>query len=173
MFKIRILQENDKDKLYALYKGVARQKGGIARTANEIDENYINSIINISLSNGISFVMDNEDKSEIISEIHCEDIGPKQFSHVLTNITILVNQNYQGNGLGKQIFVHLLNYLEQKRPDILRLELFTRESNSKAIKFYEKLGFKIEGKFEKRVQSDDNMLESDIAMAWFNKNYSG
>lgn len=61
--------------------------------------------------------------------------------------------------------------MEQKRPDILRLELLTRESNTKAIKFYEKLSFKIEGKFENRVLISDNKFESDIAMVWFNKNY--
>lgn len=172
MFQIRFLKANDKEKLYKLYKDVATQKGGISRSVNEINENYIKSIIDNSLGNGVSFVMDNEDESEIISEIHCEHIGPAQFSHVLTNVTVLVNQNYQGKGLGKQIFKHLLNYLEQKRPDILRLELLTRESNTKAIKFYEKLGFKIEGKFENRVLLSNNKFESDIAMAWFNKNYS-
>ena len=172
MFQIRFLKANDKEKLYNLYKDVATQKGGISRSANEINENYINSIIDNSLLNGVSFVMDNEDKSEIVSEIHCNQIGPEQFSHVLTNVTILVNQSYQGKGLGKQIFKHLLYYLEQKRPDILRLELFTRDSNTKAIKFYEKLGFLIEGKFENRVLLSNNKFESDIAMAWFNKNYS-
>ncbi len=38
------------------------------------------------------------------------------------------------------------------------------------IKFYEKLAFKVEGKFENRVLLSDNKFESDIAMAWFNKN---
>lgn len=172
MFQIRFLNTNDLEKLYNLYKNVAKQNGGISRSEDEIDEKYINSIIKTSLSDGVSFVMDNDDKSEIIAEIHCQHIGPAQFSHVLTNVTILVNQNYQGQGLGKQIFVYLLNYLEQKRTDILRLELFTRDSNAKAIKFYEKLGFKIEGIFKNRVLLDDNKFESDIAMAWFNKNYS-
>lgn len=172
MFQIRSLKANDKEKLFTLYKNVASQNGGISRSVSEIDKNYINSIIKSSLNNGVSFVMDNEDKSEIISEIHCQHIGPAQFSHVLTNVTILVHQDYQGKGLGKQIFTFLLNYLEQKRPDILRLELFTRDSNTKAIEFYEKLGFKIEGKFENRVLLSDNKFESDIAMAWFNKNYN-
>lgn len=53
-----------------------------------------------------------------------------------------------------------------ERPDILRVELIARESNRKAIEFYEKLGFVIEGRFAGRIRSVGGGLEDDIPMAW-------
>jgi ribosomal protein S18 acetylase RimI-like enzyme len=61
----------------------------------------------------------------------------------------------------------LLDDIQLNRPDILRVELIARESNSKAIQLYEKLGFKIEGRFENRISNDNNSFEADIPMAWF------
>jgi len=69
------------------------------------------------------------------------------------------------------MFNSLLKLIEEKRTDILRVELIARESNTNAIKFYEKLGFKIEGRFEKRINNKNGNFEADIPMAWFNKNY--
>jgi putative acetyltransferase len=51
------------------------------------------------------------------------------------------------------------------------VELISRESNLKAISFYESLGFTREGKFEKRVRSNESEFEADIPMAWFNPNF--
>ena len=64
-----------------------------------------------------------------------------------------------------------MNYIELKRPDILRVELIARESNTKAIDFYKQIGFVQEGRFEKRIIGTDNQFEADIPMAWFNKNF--
>lgn len=50
---------------------------------------------------------------------------------------------------------------------ILGIELIARESNQRAINFYQTLGFVIEGKMLNRIQSVDGGFEADIAMAWF------
>jgi len=54
----------------------------------------------------------------------------------------------------------------EMRPDIQRVELISRESNRKAILFYESLGFRQEGEFVSRIRNVDGSLESDIPMAW-------
>jgi len=56
--------------------------------------------------------------------------------------------------------------VKEDRTDILRVELIARESNKKAIEFYEKLGFVIEGRFARRIASVGGGFEDDIPMAW-------
>ncbi len=90
---------------------------------------------------------------------------------MLSELTVAVDPNYQGKGIGKLIFQSLLNIIQEERNDILRVELITRESNQKAIQFYQKLGFIIEGRFEKRISASTNTFEADIPMAWFNLNF--
>ena len=84
---------------------------------------------------------------------------------------MVVSNNFQGKGVGKSLLMKLLNTIETERKDILRVELIVRESNKKAILFYERLGFKIEGMFENRIDSRNGAFEADIPMAWMNKNY--
>jgi ribosomal protein S18 acetylase RimI-like enzyme len=82
-----------------------------------------------------------------------------------------VDSNYQGKGFGKKLFQTLLDYIMESRNDIFRVELIARESNIKAIKLYEHLGFKIEGRLVNRIKNNDNFFEADIPMAWFNPNF--
>jgi ribosomal protein S18 acetylase RimI-like enzyme len=172
-FDVRRSTVLDKQSLYILYQKVARYNGGIARTEQEITENYISNNLNQSLENGMSLVVEHPDnKSLIIAEIHCYKPEPKLFSHVLSDLTIIVDQGFQRKGIGQLIFRSLLDEIESSRNDVLRVELIARESNQKAIAFYQKLGFKIEGRFESRVDCGNNQFEADIPMAWFNKNYS-
>ncbi len=50
------------------------------------------------------------------------------------------------------------------RPDITRIELIARESNRKAIRFYESLGFWIERELVAHIRNVDGSLESDIPL---------
>jgi putative acetyltransferase len=90
---------------------------------------------------------------------------------VLSELTIAVDPDYQGKGLGRMIFTHLLDYITNKRSDVMRVELISSESNLKAISLYESLGFSREGKLERRIRNNKNELEADIPMAWFNPNF--
>ena len=64
------------------------------------------------------------------------------------------------------MFTQLLKEVKNNRPNILRVELIVRESNKHAVKFYESLGFKREGKLENRIRSVEGGFEADIFMAW-------
>jgi ribosomal protein S18 acetylase RimI-like enzyme len=172
MFKIRQANPNDFSKIFALYEIVATETTGLARTGDEITDQYIHDVMKNSSESGIELVIDNPDNSdEILAEIHCYKLGPKTFGHVLSELTIAVDPDHQGKGLGRMIFMHLLAFITNNRPDVLRVELISRETNLKAISFYESLGFKREGKLENRIGSDENGFEADIPMAWFNPNF--
>ena len=148
-----------------LYRAVAAIEGGLARTEDEISDEYVEYFVSKALENGIIVVARTGD-GMIIGEIHSYSLGPKVFSHVLGELTIAVHPDFQGLGTGKALFNELMRQVSEDRTDILRVELVARESNAKAIKFYEKLGFAIEGRMANRIRSVGGGFESDIPMAW-------
>jgi len=172
MFTVRHATPSDVSKIYTLYKKVAEIPFGIARSPDEVTEEYIQQFTRNAAVSGIQLVIDNPaGETGIVAEIHCAQFEPKIFNHVLSDLTIAVHPAFQGQGLGKKIFSHLLQHISTNRPDILRVELFTQESNERAIALYKKIGFLPEGRFEKRVPGHNNLLEADIPMAWFNPAY--
>jgi ribosomal protein S18 acetylase RimI-like enzyme len=171
-FFIRKAVAKDFEKIFDLYNLVSKTIGGLARTENEITKDYVKNFVEKSLQNGIQFVIvDKFDNEKIIAEIHCYKLEPKVFGHVLSELTIAVDIEYQGKGLGKKLFQTVINYIMENRNDIFRVELIARESNTKAIKLYENIGFKIEGRLVNRIKNNDNNFEADIPMAWFNPNF--
>ncbi len=162
----RLAKVADLENIWKLYQKVAQKLGGLARAADEVTLEYVSQFMQKSASYGFEWVIENLENGEIIAEIHCYQLAPRSFAHVLSELTIAVHPDYQGQGIGKAIFSHLLQYIRQHRPDILRVELITRESNHHAIGMYKQLGFKVEGRLEGRIRSANGDLEADIPMAW-------
>lgn len=172
MILIKHASPTDIKQIFLLFRKVAAEPGGIARSDDEITYNYIEEFMQNAANTGVELIaIDDSNGGEIIAELHCYKFFPKAFKNVLSDLTIVVHPAMQGKGIGKKIFLELLNYIELKRPDILRVELIARESNTKAIDFYKQIGFVQEGRFEKRIIGTDNQFEADIPMAWFNKNF--
>ncbi len=165
---VRKGKTSDRDNLKALYIKVASIPGGLARTADEITDSYIDKTINAALEKGLMFVA--EYNGALIGSVIKYKPEPKVFSHVMSEGSILVDPEFQGMGIGGSIFTALLNEVKDHRPDILRIEIVARESNP-AIKLYERLGFVREGEFKKKIKGVSGKFESDIPMAWFNPNF--
>jgi putative acetyltransferase len=51
------------------------------------------------------------------------------------------------------------------------VELWVRESNIRGQRLYESLGFKTEGRMEKRIRNADGSYEADIPMGWLNPKF--
>ena len=92
-------------------------------------------------------------------------MAPKQFAHVLTDLTVAVHPDWQHKGLGTLLFEKLIEAARGMTPPIARIELLAREGNAGAIRLYQRIGFKIEGRLEGRVRLPDGRTEDDIAMA--------
>lgn len=152
-----------------LYSTVAEKEGGIARLSSEVTDDYVKGFIWKSHENGIILIAESD--AVIVAEIHAYRSGIKVFEHVLSDLTIVVSDEYQGKGIGKKLFLEFLETVKKQFTTIARVELIARESNQKAIQFYESIGFTIEGRFEKRIKTTMNTYEADIPMAWFNPNY--
>ena len=149
----------------ALYQKVARIPGGLARLEREVERPYVESFIFSSLSRGLGFVAISEEE-KLIGEIHAYSPELFCFSHVLSDLTIAVDPDAQGTGVGRQLFGKLMQWIVERMPEISRVELIARESNEKAIDFYESLGFIREGIFKDRIRNADGSLEADIPMGW-------
>lgn len=163
--QLRRLEIDDCADVFELYKRVSIVPGGLARMANEVEEEYVRDFVLKTISNGVGYVLIS-DEAKLVAEIHAYKTGLFCFSHVLSDLTIAVDPAMQGVGVGRQIFEKFMNAVVNEREDISRVELVARESNSKAISFYETLGFKIEGRMLSRIKNSDGSLEADIPMAW-------
>ena len=163
-FSITNANLDDVAAIFGLYRAVAAIEGGLARTAEEISAAYVENFVTKAVETGVIVVARRGER--IIGEIHAYALGPKVFAHVLGELTIAVHPDFQGSGVGRAVFTELMQQVKECRPDILRVELIARESNAKAIEFYKKLGFAIEGRMENRIRSIDGGFEADIPMAW-------
>ena len=155
-----------------LYQEVAHQEGGIARAKDEITEDYIRQFLLKSIESGLIVVAGHpQDPDVLIGEIHAYTPGPAVFNHVYSDLTIVVHPDFQGKKIGRTLFTIFLEEVGLNRPTIGRVELIARESNQKAIRFYQSFGFRIEGRLEMRIKTPDGNYEADIPMGWQNPNF--
>ncbi|MEJ7644999.1 MAG: GNAT family N-acetyltransferase [Chryseolinea sp.] len=170
--QFRTAEIDDLHKLVALYKAVARQEGGIARLEHEVTEDYVKDFLIKSLASGLIIVGEHpEDPERLVAEMHGYKAGPKIFDHVLGEITVLVDPEFQGKKVGKTLMMIFLDEIVRNRTDIGKVELFTSEGNHRAMALYQSLGFRIEGRFEMRIRTPDKNYEADIPMGWQNPNF--
>ena len=165
---IRQTKPDDARDVYKLYRKVAATPGGLARLENEITEAYVHDFLEKSYDSGMS-VIAVFSGGQIVGEIHAYCPRLFCFSHVLTDLTVVVDPDFRNQGIAKALFEQLFKEIDENRKHIERVELISRESNSVAIKFYESLGFKKEGKLEGRIKNVDGTIESDVPMGWSKK----
>lgn len=162
---IRAFFTNDIPAIEELYLRTAAVEGGLARTGDEITREYIEEFVSHSVKDGIGLLAIAGVPGRIIGEIHCYRKGVAVFRHMLSDLTIAVDPEHQGRGIGRMLFTELLAEV-RKRPEIRRVELFARESNVRAIAFYTSLGFVQEGRLRGRILHRDGTMEDDLVMAW-------
>jgi ribosomal protein S18 acetylase RimI-like enzyme len=163
--EVRPTRPDDVDTLLSLYRAVAQTPGGLARLASEISRDVIESYVTRTIDGGVGLVAV-ADEGNIDGEIHALPHGIFCFSHVLTDLTIAVHPDAQSKGIGRRLFESLMQEVARRRPEISRVELIARESNRRALGFYESLGFVREGILQQRIRNPDGSLESDVPMAW-------
>ena len=169
---VRKGKASDVKGMFELYRDVAKIPGGIARTRSEITEGYIKHILETALKRGLVIVAEEEGSGgKLRGCIHAYRPNPKAFSHLLSSLTIVVHPDTQGHGVGRMIFSEFLDTIKKSFKDVLRVELFVRESNLRGILLYETLGFVREGRMENRIQRIGGGHEADIYMAWFNPKF--
>ncbi|GAB3223439.1 GNAT family N-acetyltransferase [Algoriphagus aestuariicola] len=167
--KVRVSRVEYWQEILDLYRRVAFIPGGLSRSPDEVSVEYVRDFLKKSHESGVSLIAFSG--MQIVGEVHAFKLNPKVFSHVLSELTVVVDPNFIGKGVGKALFLAFLAEVRSNRPDILRVELIARESNAKAIQLYGSLGFQQEGRMEKRINSGKGHFEADIPMAWINPNF--
>jgi ribosomal protein S18 acetylase RimI-like enzyme len=146
----------------ALHRATAAAPGGLAREPDEIGLGWIEQVLSQALRGGVAIGA--WDGGDLVAELHAPRMGPRQFAHVLSDLTIAVHPDRQGEGLGARLFEALFAEAARLKPKVERIELMVREGNAGAIRLYERMGFVVDGRFEGRVRLPDGALEADLAM---------
>jgi putative acetyltransferase len=105
------------------------------------------------------------DESRLTGIIKASRMPSVQFQHVLWDLTVAVDPDFQGRGIGESLFRALFANAAILTPKIERIELVVREGLTHAIRLYERLGFRLEGRFERRFRLSNGTYEADLPMA--------
>jgi len=151
--------------LVVLHRAAAEAPGGLARRPDEIDAAYVAAFIAKASGSGVAIGAWSDGR--LAGEIHASRMGPRQFEHVLTDLTVAVDPAFQGQGVGRRLFEALFAAAAGLTPKIERIELMAREGNAHAVRLYESLGFRIEGRMPGRVRMPDGTADTDLAMGLF------
>ena len=160
-------RRDDIPAILALYRDVAATPGGIARSPGEVTSEYVEGFVSGSLTRGIILVAELQGLPGLAGEVHAYRSELGIFRHVLGELTVAVHPAAQGQGVGRQLFVMLLDLVTREHPDITRVELITQETNQRALRLYEGVGFRREGRLAGRIRGPDGSLDADIPLAWF------
>lgn len=169
---IRTAEPTDLQRIKQLYQAVAKAGDGLARKPHEVTDEYVEGFLTKSLDHGLIVVAEHPTNAdELVGEVHAYSPGVEVFNHLYSNLTIAVHPDFQGKKIGRTLFTIFLEEIGLNRHNIGKVELMTRESNEKAIAFYQSLGFRIEGRLEMRIKDKNGNYEADIPMGWQNPNF--
>ena len=170
-FLIREPNLEDVPALVLLYKKVSAS-GGLGRTEEEINADYISDFLHKSLARGKGLVLyPATEPTKIVGEIHGYTLGLQTFSHVFEQITMVIDPAYQGQGLGKKILNALQTEIQNTMSWILKMELACFSNNTPALQLYLHNGFTVEGKRKNRVRLTTGEFADGLALGWFNPGY--
>lgn len=144
---------------------VRRAEGGLGRLPDEMDLPWMQEALTGALIGGLAIGA--WDRSRLVGMIKASRMPSVQFQHVLWDLTVAVDPESQGRGIGYRLFAELLASAATLSPKVERVELVVREGLTHAIRLYERLGFRREGRFERRFRLSNGAYEADLPMALF------
>jgi putative acetyltransferase len=162
---------SDADKIYKLYQLVAQvNRGSLTQEADELTFNYVWEMVNNGCERGLILV--GESEGQIIAYLKAFTSRFRCLAHVLGEATMMVHPDWQGSGWGRKLMSAYLDEIRVNLRHILRFELLPHQSNQKAIEFYQKFGFMLEGESVQRIRRIDGAFESELKLVWVNPNFS-
>ena len=163
---IRRVAASDTSALLQLYTAVAEDKdSGLARSKEEITEEYIAGLVTAALSYGLMLVALDEESGLLVGAVSkYSPPVPASLRHCFRDGTTLVHPEFHRRGIGSALWARFLEIVRADFPSIARIELFVRASNTSAVKLYERIGFKIEGRLVGRILDTEGSLEDDLIM---------
>ncbi|MDI1328414.1 MAG: GNAT family N-acetyltransferase [Brevundimonas sp.] len=142
-----------------------RAEGGLGRLPDEMELPWMEQALTSALDGGLAIGA--WEGARLVGLIKASRMPSVQFQHVLWDLTVAVDPASQGRGTGHRLFSELLANAATLTPRIERVELVVREGLTHAIRLYERVGFRQEGRFERRFRLSDGSCQADIPMALF------
>lgn len=140
-----------------------RAEGGLGRLPDEMDLPWMEEALSGALRGGLA--VGAWDGPDLVGMIKASRMPSVQFQHVLWDLTVAVAPEAQGRGVAYRLFLDLLANASTLTPRVERIELVVREGLTHAIRLYERVGFRLEGRFERRFRLPDGSYEADLPMA--------
>jgi putative acetyltransferase len=140
-------------------------EGGLGRLPDEMDLPWMEEALTGALAGGLAIGA--WQGSRLAGVIKASRMPSVQFQHVLWDLTVAVDPESQGRGIGYKLFAELLANAATLTPRVERVELVVREGLTHAIRLYERVGFRREGRFERRFRLSNGAYEADLPMALF------
>ena len=140
-----------------------RAEGGLGRLPDEMNLPWMEEALAGALYGGIAIGA--WDGSRLVGIIKASRMPSVQFQHVLWDLTVAVDPDCQGRGIGRGLFEALFADAATLTPRVERIELVVREGLTHAIRLYERVGFRLEGRFERRFRLANGAYEADLPMA--------
>lgn len=109
--------------------------------------------------------VEEEGKKKVVGNIALNVNRNPRLRHS-ANIGIMVHKDYQGKGIGKELFKKIID-LADNWLMLVRLELSVFTDNERAINLYKSMGFQIEGT-KKYASIRNGKYEDEYSMARYN-----
>jgi ribosomal protein S18 acetylase RimI-like enzyme len=119
---IRKAKLEDERGILQLYNAVADHEPGLARKDYEVDDNVVHGLLTKSMETGLVLVAVDNDSNEIIGELHTGKPLIKVDDQVFSDLTIAVDPKYQGQNVGKAIFITFMEMMKNVRPKYFILD---------------------------------------------------
>ena len=160
---IRIAGVDDAAALAEAQRVIARIPGRLASSPHELhDAVFRERIARLRDSDSGRFIVA-ERGGEQVGHAVLDPLKLAVTAHVV-DLTIAVHEGHQGQGIGKRLMLHLLDWA-RSAPVIERVELRVRSSNARAIALYRGLGFVEEGRMLRRIRIGPGQYIDDVVMA--------
>lgn len=162
-FTIRSAVKTDAKDLSELRLQVDGETENLDREQGEafIDPAGFEKIIQTDSDNATSIFLVAVAQNRLIGFSRCEGFQLKRCSHK-TEFGVAILKEFWGYGIGKQLLKESIIWADEN--NIQKIVLNVLETNVKAIKLYEKLGFEIEGLLQNDKILSDGKYYNTIVM---------
>lgn len=160
--RVRRARPEDAPTLAKAEQTLARTPGRLVSRPHELKEENFRRTIEELRTTGLYVVA--EEGGLVIGHALLVPMGLEAIAHVF-RLTIMVHEGHQGRGIGTALMKHLMNWARRDKR-CLKIELGVRAVNTRAIRLYQKLGFRLEGRLKKRLRMPDGTFIDDLLMGW-------
>ncbi|MGD6816309.1 N-acetyltransferase family protein [Metabacillus sp. 84] len=164
---VRQATEKDAAEMSSLRLQIDGETENLDREPGEafIDQNRFEQLINKDAVSPVNLFLVAEARGQIVGFSRCEGNTLKRFSHK-AEFGIGILKEYWGFGIGRKLLSASIAWADAA--GLKKMTLNVLETNQKAIRLYEKHGFKVEGVLECDKILSDGRCYSTIVMGRVN-----